>query len=95
MNHHHTDSFLPQDPDQCVGLVFRRLSALKTEFGEGQALERAVQAVLGALGRATHEEAERRDRTLRERTERRSAGVLVSATAQRLDAHPWDEGEPE
>lgn len=72
---------LSHDPDRQVGEVFRRLSSLK-ELGE-DAFERAVRAVLVTLGRAAHEEGERRARRLAERTAPRSTDVRVTAQARR------------
>ena len=72
---------LSHDPDRQVGEVFRRLSSLK-ELGE-EAFERAVRAVLVTLGRAAHEEGERRARRLAERTAPRSGDVRVTAHARR------------
>lgn len=72
---------LSHDPDRQVGEVFRRLSSLK-ELGE-DAFERAVRAVLVTLGRAAHEEGERRAERLAECTAPRSGDVRVSAHAQR------------
>ncbi|KQO76362.1 hypothetical protein [Methylobacterium sp. Leaf88] len=79
MNLH--DPNLSHDPDRQVGEVFRRLSSLK-ELGE-EAFERAVRAVLVTLGRAAHEEGERRARRLAERTAPRSGDVRVTAHARR------------
>lgn len=94
--HHQPDGFLPEDPDQRIGLVFRRLSSIRAEFGEGHAFDRAVRAVLGALGRAVHEEAERRACDLREREEPARFPVRVTSTARRLgDFDGWDPGDPE
>ncbi|CAO4145439.1 hypothetical protein LPLAFNJD_LOCUS1941 [Methylorubrum aminovorans] len=72
---------LSHDPDRQVGEVFRRLSSLK-ELGE-DAFERAVRAVLVTLGRAAHEEGERRARRLAERTAPQSGDVRVTAHARR------------
>lgn len=71
------------DPDRQVGEVFRRLSSLKA-LGE-DAFARAVQAVLVALGRAAHEEGERRARALAEMTTGpRPGDVRVTAHARRI-----------
>lgn len=83
------------DPDRLLGGIFRRLSVMRGEPGE-QAFGRAVRAVLGALGGAALEEAERRARTFRERTTPRSTDIRVtSAAARTFDADRWDPGEPD
>ena len=83
------------DPHRLLGEVFRRLSVMRAELGE-HAFGRAVQAVLVALGGAALEEAERRARTLRERSTFRSADVRVTAAAARpFDADRWDPGDPD
>lgn len=83
------------DPDRLLGEVFRRLSLMRAELGE-YAFARAVQAVLAALGGAALEEAERRARTLRDRTTLSSADVRVTAAAARpFDADRWDPGDPD
>ncbi|MCF6949736.1 hypothetical protein L4M90_28690, partial [Klebsiella pneumoniae] len=74
------------DPDRQIGEVFRRLSSMKSLHEEGFA--RVVHAVLVALGRAAHEEGERRARTLAERTAPRSGDVRVTAYAQRRRPDP-------
>ena len=70
------------DPDRQVGEVFRRLSALKSLSED--AFDRAVRAVLVALGRAAHDEGERRARALAERTHAKPTDVRVTAYARRI-----------
>lgn len=80
MNIH--DPNLPtHDPDRQIGEVFRRLSSVKALNEDGFA--RVVHAVLVALGRAAHEEGERRARRLAERTAPCSTDVRVTAHARR------------
>ncbi|GAA0282549.1 hypothetical protein LNAOJCKE_1476 [Methylorubrum aminovorans] len=79
MNLH--DPNLSHDPDRQVGEVFRRLSAMKSLNED--AFDRVVSAVLVALGRAAHEEGERRARALAERTAPRATEVRVTAHARR------------
>lgn len=81
MNLH--DPNLPHDPDRLVGELFRRLSSLRSLGINEDAFSRAVQAALVALGRAAHEEGERRARRLAERTAPRSGDVRVTAHARR------------
>lgn len=81
MNLH--DSYIPtHDPDRQVGEVFRRLSAMKSLNEDGFA--RVVHAVLVALGRAAHDEGERRARALAERTHAKPTDVRVTAYARRV-----------
>ena len=92
-SHTPPESLLPQDPDSQVRLIFRRLSAMRAEFGEGHALDRAVRATLFALGRVAHEEAEARARCLAERAAPPPPGVRVTSTARRHDADAFETGE--
>lgn len=80
--------------DVFVGEIFRRLTVLRSELGEGP-FERTVRAILAALGTIALEEAERRAATLRDRDRPRDPRVRVSATARRIDADGWDPGDPE
>ncbi|MEL6060207.1 MULTISPECIES: hypothetical protein [unclassified Methylobacterium] len=82
MNLH--DPNLSYDPDRLVGELFRRLSSLKGLGIDGGGFSRAVQAALVALGRAAHEEGERRARALAERTGPRPTDVRVTAHARRV-----------
>ena len=91
--HKSPESLLPQDPDSQVGLVFRRLSAMRAEFGPGDALDRAVRATLVTLGRVAHEEAEARARHLAERAAPPPPGTRVTSTARRHDADAFETGE--
>ncbi len=77
----HDPNLQTHDPDRQIGDVFRRLSSLKSLHEEG--FGRVVHAVLVALGRAAHEEGERRARRLAERTAPRSTDVRVTAHARR------------
>lgn len=88
-----TTSLIPVDPDSQVGLVFRRLSAIRCELGE-PALDRAVRATLVTLGRAAHEEAELRARIQRERERPVRDTVHVVPFAHRRVPEGFDEGEP-
>lgn len=78
------------DPDRQIGEIFRRLSSLREACGEA-ALSRCVTAVLVTLGASALAEAERRARTLAERTCPVTPGVRVTSWAQRKSAEPFDE----
>lgn len=88
----HSDATPAADPMHQVGEVFRRL-CLFSELGE-PALDLALHAVLAALGRTALDEAERRARTLHERTTPRSTDLKVTAS-RKLDADGWDPGDRE
>ena len=76
------------DLDARVGEIFRRLSLLRLELGEG-AMHQAVQDVLQALGVAAHRVAEDRARFLAARTAPRTRSVAVTPFA---DRRPDDNG---
>lgn len=82
----HDPTIPTHDPDRQVGEVFRRLSAMRSLNED--AFARVVHAVLVALGRAAHEEGERRARTLAERTAPRAGDARVTAYAQRRRPDP-------
>lgn len=69
------------DPDSQVGTIFRRLYLMQA-LGE-PAFEKAVHAVLTALGKAALEEAEDRARALALPGGRRPGDVTVVPFAQR------------
>lgn len=91
MNQHIPPDAIPAaDPMHQVGEVFGRL-CLISELGE-PALDRALHAVLAALARTALDEAERRARTLHERTTPRPTDLRVTAS-RKLDADGWDPGD--
>lgn len=81
MNLH--DPFPNRDPDRLVGEVFKRLSALRALGIDEASFSRAVHAALIALGRAAHDEGERRARALAERAAPERKDVRVTAHARR------------
>lgn len=74
--------------DAMVGEVFRRLSCLRSELGEGAA-SRAVRDVLQALGASALREAETRARALRDCRGRRPGDLTVRPFADRRGPEPW------
>lgn len=80
------------DLDAKIGEIFRRLSMMRLELGEG-ALDRAIQDVLQALGVAAHREAERRARALEERRKPPTTSIRVTAFADRRQPETLDESD--
>ena len=78
------------DLDIRIGEVFRRLSIMRLELGEG-ALDRTLHDVLQALGASAHREAERRAKALDERMKSPSSAIRVTAFAYRRGSEPFDE----
>lgn len=78
------------DLDARIGEIFRRLSVMRLELGEG-ALDRTLRDVLQALGAAAHREAERRALALAERLKPPAATFRVTAFADRRRPEPFDE----
>lgn len=81
---------MPDDVDTRVGEIFRRLSIMRLELGEG-ALDRTLRDVLQALGAAAHREAENRARSIRERADPPTTTVRVTAFANRRSPDPMEE----
>lgn len=77
-----------------VGEIFRRLS-LAAETFPSQAFSRIVGTVLVALGKAVLDEAEHQAARLRTRTAPARPGIMVSASARRVDFDGWDPGDPD
>lgn len=70
------------DIDTRVGEIFRRLSIMRLELGEG-ALDRTLRDVIQVLGAAAHREAENRARALADRQAPPISTIHVTAYADR------------
>lgn len=80
------------DVDARIGEVFRRLSIMRLELGEG-ALDRTLRDVLQALGAAAHREAEHRARILAARSAPPASTIRVTAFADRRGPEPFGDDE--
>lgn len=79
------------DIDSRVGEIFRRLSIMRLELGEG-AVDRTLRDVLQTLGTAAHREAERRAQAMEERYAPILPRIDVAPFSARGQPEPFEEG---